>query len=67
MEGTPSRWAATDLMASMRRLSSPPEAIFEELNVLAQDMIGDIVLDPLTGQIYEEHADALEKAIKSIK
>ena len=44
-----------------------PEAVFEELNDLAQDMIGDIVLDPLTGQIYEEHADALENAIKSME
>lgn len=40
-----------------------PEAVYEELNDLAQDVIGDIILSPDGGEIYEEHSGALKNAL----
>jgi len=43
-----------------------PEAIFEQLNDLAQTHIGDIILPPEGGEIYEEHQSALIRALEAI-
>ena len=43
-----------------------PEAIYEQLNDLAQTHIGDIILPPEGGEIYEEHQSALIRALEAI-
>lgn len=40
-----------------------PEAVFEELNELAQAYIGDLILSSDSGEIYEEHNSALQRAL----
>ena len=51
------------LSALAQQEFSFPEAVFEQLNDLAQDIVGDIILSPDGSEIYEEHWDALRKAI----
>lgn len=51
------------LCALAAREFSFPEAVFEELNELAQTCIGDLILSPDDGEIYEEHQDALTRAL----
>ncbi len=51
------------LSARASQAFSFPEAVFEELNDLAQDYIGDIILSPDGGEIYEEHRDNLKNAL----
>lgn len=41
------------------RAFSFPEALYDDINELAADMLGDIILDVENGEIFEEHRAGL--------
>ena len=40
-----------------------PEALYDDINELAADMLGDILIDAENGEIYEEHRAGLASVI----